>query len=212
MVRPQGHRFGSDVTAGPHGAVVRAGPPAGAAAGVDVRAVKIAAFAISSFIASVAGTLYGYDFGSVSAARFTALAALGLIRFAYIGGITMVSGAVIAGLMSTEALLPHALRGPAHRCLPAARRHTIRRRPVRGRHHHTGAIMSTPVLEVSGLTAGYEGAPVIRDVDLTVAAGQVVALLGANGAGKTTTPSARWPATAGRWDGRGIVRHSHTLV
>jgi len=88
---------------------VRSNERAAAAAGVDVRAVKIAAFAISSFIASVAGTLYGYNFGSVSAARFTALAALGLIGFAYIGGITMVSGAVIAGLMSTEALLPHAL-------------------------------------------------------------------------------------------------------
>lgn len=88
---------------------VRSNERAAAAAGVDVRAVKIAAFAISSFIASVAGTLYAYNFGSVSAARFTALAALGLIGFAYIGGITMVSGAVIAGLMSTEALVPHAL-------------------------------------------------------------------------------------------------------
>nr|WP_308061906.1 branched-chain amino acid ABC transporter permease [Streptomyces sp. LBUM 1477] len=88
---------------------VRSNERAAAAAGVDVRAVKIAAFTISSFIASAAGTLYGYNFGSVSAARFTALAALGLIGFAYIGGITMVSGAVIAGLMSTEALLPHAL-------------------------------------------------------------------------------------------------------
>lgn len=88
---------------------VRSNERAAAAAGVNVRAVKIAAFAISSFIASAAGTLYGYNFGSVSAVRFTALAALGLIGFAYIGGITMVSGAVIAGLMSTEALIPHAL-------------------------------------------------------------------------------------------------------
>lgn len=88
---------------------VRSNERAAAASGVDVRAVKIAAFAISSFIASAAGTLYGYNFGSVSAARFTALAALALIGFAYIGGITMVSGAVIAGLLSTEALVPHAL-------------------------------------------------------------------------------------------------------
>ncbi len=88
---------------------VRSNERAAAAAGVNVRGVKIAAFAISSFIASAAGTLYGYNFGSVSAVRFTALAALGLIGFAYIGGITMVSGAVIAGLMSTEALIPHAL-------------------------------------------------------------------------------------------------------
>lgn len=47
--------------------------------------------------------------------------------------------------------------------------------------------MSTPVLKVDGLTAGYDGAPVIRGVDLEVGPGEVVALLGANGAGKTTT-------------------------
>jgi branched-chain amino acid transport system ATP-binding protein len=45
----------------------------------------------------------------------------------------------------------------------------------------------TAVLEIEGLTAGYDQAAVIRDVSLTVAAGEVVALLGANGAGKTTT-------------------------
>ena len=43
------------------------------------------------------------------------------------------------------------------------------------------------VLEIDGLTAGYDQAAVIRDVSLTVDAGEVVALLGANGAGKTTT-------------------------
>jgi ABC-type branched-subunit amino acid transport system ATPase component len=43
------------------------------------------------------------------------------------------------------------------------------------------------VLAIEGLTAGYEAAPVIRELDLTVGEGEVVALLGANGAGKTTT-------------------------
>jgi branched-chain amino acid transport system ATP-binding protein len=43
------------------------------------------------------------------------------------------------------------------------------------------------VLEIDGLTAGYDSAAVIRDVSLEVAPGAVVALLGANGAGKTTT-------------------------
>ena len=36
------------------------------------------------------------------------MTALGLIAFAYFGGITMVSGAVIAGIGATEGLLPHA--------------------------------------------------------------------------------------------------------
>ena len=47
--------------------------------------------------------------------------------------------------------------------------------------------MPDAVLAIEGLTAGYDEAAVIRDLDLTVGAGEVVALLGANGAGKTTT-------------------------
>jgi branched-chain amino acid transport system ATP-binding protein len=43
------------------------------------------------------------------------------------------------------------------------------------------------MLSIEGLTAGYDQAAVIRELNLTVAQGEVVALLGANGAGKTTT-------------------------
>jgi branched-chain amino acid transport system permease protein len=88
---------------------IRANERAAAGAGVNVRAVKVTAFAISSFIAGIAGSLYGYNFASVSAVRFTALAALALIGFAYVGGITMVSGAMIAGLLAVEGVVPHAL-------------------------------------------------------------------------------------------------------
>ena len=43
------------------------------------------------------------------------------------------------------------------------------------------------VLEVVGFDAGYApGRPVVRQLDLTVGRGEVVALLGPNGAGKTT--------------------------
>ncbi|MGX1668388.1 ABC transporter permease subunit [Streptomyces sp. NPDC055400] len=44
-----------------------------------------------------------------------------------------------------------------------------------------------PVLELRGLHAGYDGAPVLRGVGIAVHPGEIVALLGPNGAGKSTT-------------------------
>ncbi|MCU1587100.1 MAG: transporter ATP-binding protein, partial [Frankiales bacterium] len=45
----------------------------------------------------------------------------------------------------------------------------------------------THQLELRGVHAGYGRIEVLRDLDLFVPAGSVVALLGPNGAGKTTT-------------------------
>lgn len=47
--------------------------------------------------------------------------------------------------------------------------------------------MADRVLDIRGLVAGYGGVAVVRDLDLHVDAGEIVALLGPNGAGKTTT-------------------------
>jgi branched-chain amino acid transport system ATP-binding protein len=44
-----------------------------------------------------------------------------------------------------------------------------------------------PLLELSGLNAGYGQRRVLHEIDLSVEEGEVVAILGANGAGKTTT-------------------------
>ena len=88
---------------------VRANERAAAAAGINVTKVKVTAYAISSFIAGTAGWMYAYNFGSVSAARFGILIALGFVAFAYIGGITMVSGAVVGGLVATEGLIPYTI-------------------------------------------------------------------------------------------------------
>jgi branched-chain amino acid transport system permease protein len=88
---------------------VRSNERAAAAAAIDPRAVKFVAFGISSVIAGLAGALYAYNFSSVSADRFDPFTALSLIAFAYAGGITLISGAVFAGLISTQALFPYAL-------------------------------------------------------------------------------------------------------
>ena len=88
---------------------VRSNERAAAAAAIDPRAVKFVAFGISSVIAGFAGALYAYNFSSVSADRFDPFTALSLIAFAYAGGITLISGAVFAGLISTQALFPYAL-------------------------------------------------------------------------------------------------------
>lgn len=49
--------------------------------------------------------------------------------------------------------------------------------------HEAGEIL----LEAKGLSCGYGRMSVVRDLDLTVVAGEVAALIGPNGAGKTTT-------------------------
>jgi len=93
---------------------VRANERAAAAAGINVTRVKITAYAISSFIAGTAGWMYAYNFGSVSAARFGIMIALGFVAFAYIGGITMVAGAVVGGLVATEGLVPYTVEELLH--------------------------------------------------------------------------------------------------
>jgi branched-chain amino acid transport system permease protein len=89
---------------------VRSNERAAAAVGISVRNTKLIAFGVSSFIAGIAGGLYGYNFGGVSADRFSALTALSVIAFAYIGGITMVSGALVAGFLATQGLSQYAFQ------------------------------------------------------------------------------------------------------
>jgi branched-chain amino acid transport system ATP-binding protein len=47
--------------------------------------------------------------------------------------------------------------------------------------------MTDTLIEARNLSAGYGSMPVVRELDLRVDTGEVVALIGANGAGKTTT-------------------------
>lgn len=71
--------------------------------------------------------------------------------------------------------------------------------------------MTGPLLELRSIDTSYGETQVLFGVSLTVAAGEVVCLLGANGAGKTTTLRAilgLTPARAGRirFDGADVTR------
>jgi branched-chain amino acid transport system ATP-binding protein len=72
-------------------------------------------------------------------------------------------------------------------------------------------VAEPPLLEVAGLHAGYGALRVLRGIDLELAAGEIVAVLGSNGAGKSTlnnTLSGLVRAAAGsvRFGGRDITR------
>jgi branched-chain amino acid transport system permease protein len=84
---------------------VRSNERAAAAAGVSVSATKLTAFALSSFIAGIGGALLGYNLRSVSPGNFGVLPSLTLLAFAYLGGISSVSGAVASGFITGGGLV-----------------------------------------------------------------------------------------------------------
>ncbi|HUY03601.1 MAG TPA: ABC transporter ATP-binding protein [Rhodocyclaceae bacterium] len=48
------------------------------------------------------------------------------------------------------------------------------------------AVLTSALLEIKGLSAGYGEVPVLRGIDLVIHPGEIVTLVGSNGAGKTT--------------------------
>jgi len=79
---------------------IRSNERAAAAVGVDVASNKLVAFAMSSFLAGLGGSLIGYSRAQLSADSFTAAVGLGFLAFAYLGGITSVKGAIVAGTLA----------------------------------------------------------------------------------------------------------------
>jgi branched-chain amino acid transport system permease protein len=78
---------------------VRSNERAAAAAGVSVAGTKLLAFGLAAFVAGIGGALSGYRFGSVTPNTFGSLASLTFLAFAYLGGISSVSGAVLGGFI-----------------------------------------------------------------------------------------------------------------
>jgi branched-chain amino acid transport system permease protein len=90
---------------------VRANERAAASSGIDVRRTKLIGFAVSAFIAGVAGCLIGYSRGQLSAESFTVFAGLQVLAVAYLGGIASFGGAVVAGILGPLGIIYVLLRG-----------------------------------------------------------------------------------------------------
>jgi ABC-type branched-subunit amino acid transport system permease subunit len=84
---------------------VRSNERAAAAIGIDVVKIKLAAFAISSFIAGIGGAMTGYLQGSVSEQSFGVFVGISLLATAYLAGITSINGAFVGGLLISGGLL-----------------------------------------------------------------------------------------------------------
>lgn len=86
---------------------VRSNERAAAAAGIDVARTKVVGFAISGFLAGIGGTLIGYQFEGVSANQFLVLISIAVLATTYLGGISSVSGAILAGTLALGGWAPH---------------------------------------------------------------------------------------------------------
>ncbi|MGX4694821.1 ABC transporter permease [Streptomyces sp. JNUCC 63] len=96
-------------TPGRRALAVRENEAAAVAAGINIRHFKLGAFALSAFMAGVGGSLLGYQANVFAYERFTVFESLHVIVMAYIGGIGMVSGAVLAGLGASGGLFSQLL-------------------------------------------------------------------------------------------------------
>ncbi|MEY9211751.1 ABC transporter permease [Thermobifida halotolerans] len=96
-------------TFGRRALAVRENEAAAAAAGINLKQFKLAAFALSAFIAGLGGSLLSYQANVFAYERFTVFESLHVIAMAAIGGIGMVSGAIFAGLGASGGLFSQLL-------------------------------------------------------------------------------------------------------
>jgi branched-chain amino acid transport system permease protein len=89
---------------------VRANERAAASVGIRVTSTKMMGFTMSAGIAGVAGVLYAFNFGSVTYTRFDVMTAIAFLAFAYLGGISTVTGALVGGVLATQGLVFLALQ------------------------------------------------------------------------------------------------------
>jgi branched-chain amino acid transport system permease protein len=203
-----GSRLGSSWLA------IRHSERAAAAHGVGIPSAKLQAFAISAFIAGIAGGLLAGYLGTLVADNFTMFGSLALFAVATMAGAQYVDGALIGGALVT--LFPELLRRldlpqdlgnvlfavGAVQALSSGETMSEGLRRALGRLSPRPAITAAtldrqelppcrdhgdvPALTVRGLTVRYGAVVALDAIDFDVPAGNVIGLIGPNGAGKST--------------------------
>ncbi|WP_051791354.1 ATP-binding cassette domain-containing protein [Amycolatopsis jejuensis] len=84
---------------------VRNNEQAAASVGINVAATKVAALAVAGLIAGIGGGLLAYNNQAVSGSSFDVFSSIGLLVFAYIGGITGIGGALYAGILAPAGIV-----------------------------------------------------------------------------------------------------------
>lgn len=79
---------------------VRSNERAAASAGINVTSTKLIGFALSAFLAGVSGALIGYSQGQLSTGAFEVDTGILIFATAFLGGITSIGGAVVAGAVA----------------------------------------------------------------------------------------------------------------
>jgi branched-chain amino acid transport system permease protein len=196
--------------------------------GFNVEGVKIAMLCCGAALGALAGGLYASSVGAVSASLFGFLFATELLVWVAVGGRGTLFGPALAAMLLTLAgselnrsfptawglligllfiviviFLPQGLYPRIVRLLgrriaaPISRRLNSVPSPVT-----VDAMTEVPVLSVRGLHFGYGPLKVLRGIDLSIHAGELLCIIGPNGAGKSTLIEV---LTDGRRSREGIV-------
>ncbi|MBI2879972.1 MAG: branched-chain amino acid ABC transporter ATP-binding protein/permease [Candidatus Tectomicrobia bacterium] len=195
---------------------VRDAEVAAEAMGINSTRTKVLAFTLSAAVAGVGGSLYAHLFAYISPDVYTFEVSASVLTMLLIGGMGSLSGAVVggvlltflpewlrflktyymliygAGIVAMVVFMPAGIVGLLRRL--RAREETGPAGSaeagieLRGVLPLSGAANPSDgtLLRVQGLTKRFGGLVAVDGVDLTVAQGQIHALIGPNGSGKTT--------------------------